>query len=96
MAFGAVGDGDDDHDATDAAVGDEGFRTVDDPAVALTRGRRPHAGGIAAGASFGKPPGAPHVTLHETREKFLLLFVGTEERDMGRAQPVVRGDRERD
>ena len=72
------------------------FAPLMHPAVALTRGRRPHAGGIAAGAGFGEPPGAPHLTADEPREELLLLLVGTEQRDVGGAQAVVRGDRERD
>ena len=97
MAFGAIGDGDDDHDAADAAVRDERLDAVDDPAVALTHGRRPHAGGVAAGAGFGQPPRARARRRCTSRGRYCCFCASLPNmRDVRGAQTVVRGDRERD
>ena len=73
MSLRPVGHGDDDHHAADPAVGDERLGAVDHPRLALARGRRPHAGGVAAGAGFGEPPRAPHLAADEPRAETWLF-----------------------
>ena len=96
LPFAAVGDRHHHHHAADRAVGDERLRAVEDPALPLPRRGRAHCGGVAAGVGLGEAPGAEHFPLHEPREIGRLLRVVAEHVDVGGAQAVVRGDRQRD
>ena len=73
--FVAVGHRHDDHHAADPAVRDERLGAVEHPALALPDGRRPHAGGVAAGAGLGEAPGAQHFAAHQPRQELLFLRV---------------------
>ena len=64
--------------------------------VSLLRRRRPHPGGIAAGARFSQPPCPEDFPFHQPRQVVLLLRVVAEHVDVCGAQPVVRRDRQRD
>ena len=79
------------------AVGDEALRAVEHPAVALAR--RPSSASPAASlpALASVRPQAPSTSpCDQPRQVLLLLRVVAEHRDVRRAQPVVRRDRQRD
>src|SRR4029079_2542917 len=63
---------------------------------AVADGRRARAGGVAARARLGEPPGAELLAAGKPGQPALLLDFSAEHPDVGGAEAVVRGDREGD
>src|SRR5262252_6492130 len=85
-----------DEDVTDAAVRCKRLGSVEHPPVAGLHGGCAEAGRVASRARLGQPPRADLLAPGQRNQVLVLLCLGAEHRDMGRAQAVVRRDRERD
>ena len=94
-AGGAVGDRHHHADLADATVRRERLRPVQHPVRSGSGRRRAQPSGIAPGARFGQRPRADLLAARQRHEVRLLLRLAAEHRDVGRAQPVVRGHRQR-
>ena len=65
--------------------------------VAVARGRRPHAGGVAAGSRLGQAPGAEHLAAAPAATRYRCFCASVPNMQMcAEHEPVVRGDRQRD
>ena len=76
------------------AVGDEGFRAVDDVMIAVALGGGFHALKVGAGAGLGHRDGSDEVARADLRQPALLLFFGAIGGDVRGDDGVVQGDAE--
>ena len=96
LARRAVGHRHDHRGVGDAAVGDEVLRAVEHPVLAVAHRGRAHAAGVRARARLGEPPAAHLLAARERRQEAALLLLAAGQVDVGGAQAVVGGERERD
>ena len=77
----------------DAGVRDEALAAVEDVLVAVAPGRRPHRGGVGAGAGLGQRVGGQPLPGREPRQVALLLLLRAGELEPERAE-LLHGEQQ--
>ncbi len=88
-ALGRVGPGGHDDEVGLVAVGDEGLGAVEDPGVTVADGGRLEGGEVGAAGGLGHRDGADELAARHAGQPALLLLLGAEVDDVGRAHVGV-------